>query len=300
MGILSYNSSSNSYRKSYRKDVNLDNIRHYLELTVGAIIMSLATNLFTLPAGLLAGGINGIAIFISYYINLPVGIISTILNLPLAAIALKFLNKKFTLDSIFTLLMLNISQVLTQPLIGILGENDLILNAIFSGLLMGLGQGLVYRVGASSLGTDVPATILKRKYNINIGTTTIVLNLIIVSLAGIQFGVNIALYTIISIALTATVADRIMLGLGEMKNIMIMSAEYEKISREIMTQLNRGVTYLDGRGAYSGRDLKIIMTVVSTRQIAKIKLIVDEIDPKAFMTIYDSHEVSGSGFRKIL
>lgn len=276
--------------------ISRDKLIRYLQIALGATLISVSTNIFSLPAGLLSAGLSGLAIIINYSIGIPVGIIYFILNLPLVFLSFKLLNTRFTLTSFFAVLVMNASQVLLSGLIGILGKNDLILHAVFSGALSGMGAGLVYRNGSSTMGTDVPAMILKQKFNISMATTSFILNLIIISVAAFLYGFEIALYTIISIYINTQVADKIMLGVGQNKSLIIITKRFEKITEEIQTKISRGVTLLDGRGGYSKSQFKIIMTVINTRELVIVKEILRKHDPDAFMTVYESSEVRGKGF----
>lgn len=271
--------------------------RVFLPITVGAIIATLASNLFILPGGLLSGGISGIAIMIYRKLGFSYGFWYLLLNIPMALISLKFLSLKFTVQSFYVVLVVSISQMLTQGLIGILGVNDLLLNTLFGGVISGIGAGMVYRNGASFIGTDVLGMIAKKYINMNVGDFNMIINVLVLGVASLLYGIEMALYTIVSLYVGAKIGDNMMLGIGEKKNIMIITKKYEEISRDIMNELVRGVTYLDGEGAYSKIPTKVILTVVSTGQISKLRSIVNKHDLDAFMTISESMEVRGKGFR---
>lgn len=277
---------------------NLDDIKRIiLPVTVGALLLSLASNLFIIPAGLLSGGLAGIALMTSYRTGISYGLIYLLLNIPMTLIALKFIGKKFTIQSFYVVLVVSFSQIFTSKLIGILGIKDIMLNAIFGGVVGGIGAGLIYRNGASGMGMDVVAMLLKKHFNFNVGDVNMAFNVIILTIASLLYGVEIALYTILSLYLGAKLGDNMMLGLGEKKNVMIMTKKYDEISLKIMEELTRGVTLLDGEGAYTKSPIKVVLTVVNTNQIAKLKNIVNTIDREAFMTISESMEVRGKGFR---
>lgn len=280
-----------------KKIFGLD-FKNILQISSGAFILAISQNLFIIPSGLLSGGLSGISLMINYTTGiLPVGVLYFIFNLPMVFIALKKFNKNFTIISFYAVLIMNISQVLTFKISGKLGELDPIISAVFGGALSGIGAGLVYRNGASTMGTDIPTMLLKRKYNINIGTSGFTINIMVLVVAAFLFGAEIALYTIIALFVSSRVADHLMLGIGERKNVMIMTKKYDEISKAIIKDVVRGVTLLDGEGAYSKQETKVIFTVVTTRQIVAIKNIVAKYDPNAFITISESSEVRGRGFK---
>lgn len=270
-----------------------------LPATLGAVLIALGTNLFLMPGELLAGGLSGIALIVNYLVGLPQGIGLMILNIPMAIIAIRKIGLKFTIQSLYIVLVLSGVQLLTRPLKGALGVNDLLMNAIFGGVITGLGTGLIYRYGLSSMGTDVLAFLARRKYNINLGTFTMGFNLLLLMVSSYFFGVNLTLYTTISLYINVKIADNIMMGSGEVKNCMIVTKNYEEMVDRIFKSMRRGVTMMDAEGAYSKEKTKLLFIVLSNREIAKIRQIVNEVDENAFVTISDSIEVKGNGFRSV-
>lgn len=270
-----------------------------ISITIGATIYSIGQNLFVMPAGLLSGGLSGLSLIGYYSFNIPAGIGYFILNIPMVILSLKTLSKKFTYSSFYAVIIISITQMLTEGLIGSLNVNDLFINSLFGGIIRGIGSGLIYRYGSSSMGTDVLAVLMKRKFNISIGNSNMLFNFVILGISAFLYGVEITLYTMFSSFVLSKVADNIMLGVGERKNVMIVSKKYEEIAKAINTEIHRGVTLLSAEGAYTKESSKLILTVVSNRQVAKLRTIVDEIDPNAFFTISDSIEVRGKGFKNL-
>lgn len=271
----------------------------YLPVAIGSMLLAIGQNLFIIPGGILAGGIGGISLILEYSLSLPAGIGYFLLNIPMVILALKKLSLKFTLQSFFSVIVFTITQIATVGLTNVINLDDTLLYAIFGAVIRGVGAGLIYRNGASALGTDVISILVRRAFNFSLGTVAMAIDTVIMLFSSFLYGIDVALYTIISLYLTAKLSDQIMMGVGERKNVMIVTKEYEKISNEIMKRVNRGVTLLDGTGAYTHSDLKVVFTVCTNREIVKIRNIIDEYDLNGFMTITDSSQVTGKGFKNL-
>lgn len=283
-------------KKFFEKD---DLKEFYLPIGFGAALIALGQNLFVMPSGLLAGGLSGIALIVNYSLGISAGLAFFILNIPMVILALKKLSLRFTIQSFFAVLVFTVVQMSTASLIGSLNVDDFILNSIFGGLLRGIGAGIIFRNGVTLMGFDVLAFLAKKNLNINIGTFNMMLDSMILVVAAFMFGFEMALYTIISQYVVAKISDGIMQGVGERKNIMIVTKEYERIRDEIYKSVNRGVTFIEAEGGFSREPKKIVFVVVTNRQITKIREIMEAIDKDAFMTITDSSEVKGKGFRSL-
>lgn len=283
-------------KKFFEKD---DLKEFYLPIGFGAALIALGQNLFVMPSGLLAGGLSGIALIVNYSLGISAGLAFFILNIPMVILALKKLSFRFTIQSFFAVLVFTVVQMSTASLIGSLNVDDFILNSIFGGLLRGIGAGIIFRNGVTLMGFDVLAFLAKKNLNINIGTFNMMLDSMILVVAAFMFGFEMALYTIISQYVVAKISDGIMQGVGERKNIMIVTKEYERIRDEIYKSVNRGVTFIEAEGGFSREPKKIVFVVVTNRQITKIREIMEAIDKDAFMTITDSSEVKGKGFRSL-
>ncbi|NLY21306.1 MAG: YitT family protein [Tissierellia bacterium] len=263
----------------------------------GITFISIAINMFYLPAGLLSGGVSGISMLLEYNIGVPTGITMLVFNIPLLLLAYLKLNKQFTFYTIVSTFLFTFVLMLTRPLQGILNLDDRLLSAVFGGVINGIGGGILFRFGTSSGGFDILASYMKKYYNINISSVLMTLNGVILSISAMLFGLERSLYTIIALFIGYRIMDRIQLGFGEKKQILIMSRYYEEIANEIIDNIDKGVTYLHGEGAYSNSELKIIYTVVNTRQIVMIKDIIKKYDNSAFMSISEVSEVKGRGFK---
>ena len=263
----------------------------------GNLLCSLALNLFYIPNGLLSGGVSGIGIMIQYMTKLPVGVSVLLLNLPIFLIGYKMLDKRFIFYAFVSMLVFSSSLTFTSPIAKHFVVDDIFLASIFGALFNGLGMGLMFRNGVCQGGFDVIAAILKRKYNLNIGTGLMMVNTLIISTSSILFGYKSAMYTLIAMYIGYQILDKVQTGFNIKKNIIIVSDKSEELADAIMAKLNRGVTYLKGEGGYTNNQKKIIYCILTSREIARLKEIVEEVDPNAFFTINDVVEVQGSGFK---
>lgn len=272
-------------------------IRKGIFLIFGNLLCSIAINLFFVPSGLLSGGVSGLGIMVQYLTSIPTGIAIFFLNLPIFFVGYKWLDKKFLIYSFISTFVFSFILTITKDIGKYLIIDDILLAAIFGGLLNGLGMGLMFRNGISQAGFDLIASVLKRKYNINIGTGLMTVNTAIISSSALLFGYKHAMYTLIALYIAYQVLDKVQTGFNVQKNITIVSDKSHELSIEIMKEMGRGVTFLKGSGGYTQDQKNIIYCILTSREIAKLKEIVEKIDPNAFFTIQDVVEVKGSGFK---
>lgn len=269
--------------------------------SLGCLCSALALSLFLKPNGMISGGINGISILLETLTPLPLSILVFLLNLPLLVLGFFKLNKTFMAFSCISVLVLSGSLGLIEAIFppGFSLTQNTLLAAVFGGLLNGVGLGLCFRKGTSTGGLDILATIIRRRSNLKIGTVLQIFNFFIVLASSFIFSLDQALFTLISMALSYQVLDRISLGVGRQKQVFIISSRYQEIAQEIQYRLDRGVTFLQGQGAWTRHEVKIIYCIVSSRQLVYIRKYVKTIDPGAFMAISDTAEIQGRGFKKM-
>lgn len=271
----------------------------FLKIIAGSVLFALGFNLFLLPNELNAGGISGLAMIAVHVLDFgSVGMITMLVNLPLFAIGGIQIGKKFFFGSLAGMLA---SSVALDALAGLPHPAvDPLLAALYGGAMCGLGLGLVFSLGASTGGSDIIVRLLKRKMqNVPIGTINICFDLTVAALTGITFhNISSALYSGVAIFITGKVIDAVVYRFDYSKVVVIISDYYEQIVRVIKEDLDRGVTYLHGEGAYSNSSKKVIFSVVKKQQIAELKRFVVEIDPNAFIVVQDAHQVLGEGFSR--
>ena len=283
---------------NYKNESILKNI---FLILVGSLISSLAINLFISKAKLLSGGASGIALIIQYLFKFPAGYSILILNIPLLILSYKFLNKRFTILTFIGTISFSLFLILTSPLKGVIDTTDTLLLCLYGGVLNGIGIGIVFSNHGSAGGLNIISALIKVKYdNFKIGQISFCINMIIVAIATFFFGVTSALYTIAAMFITAEVTDRIIIGIGKQKLVLIITSKEKEICSGILYKMHRGVTYLYGEGAYTGKHEKILFCTVPLHEIPELKLIVKDIDKDAFMITVDASEVRGKGFKNEL
>ncbi|QIB28189.1 YitT family protein [Caloranaerobacter azorensis] len=268
-------------------------------ILLGNLFCSIAFNGFFVPNHLLSGGVGGISIMIHFLTNLPIGLIIFIINIPIFIIGAKIIDKKFTAYSFISMLTLSFLLELTRGIDQLIMMDDILLAAIFGGILNGLGMGLLFRNRTSQGGLDIIAAIFKKKYNINIGTGLMGFNTIIIALSSVLFGLKPAMYTLIALYTAYKIVDKVQEGLDTKKNVIIISDKSQELGEAIQKKLQRGVTFLKGEGGYTKNNKNVIYCIVTSTQVGKLKEIVEEVDPSAFMTINNIQEVKGRGFKSV-
>lgn len=268
-------------------------------IVVGNLLCSLAFNLFFVPNGLLSGGVGGIAIMTQYLTEIPAGISVFLINLPIFVIGVRMLDKKFITYAFISMFVFSSWLTITKNFSQYFIVEDILLGAIIGAVLNGLGMGLMFRNGTCQGGLDVVAAILKRKFNVNIGTGLMMVNTVIIAMSSLLFGYKPAMYTLISMYIGYQILDKVQTGFNVQKNVVIVSDKSKELSTAIIEEMHRGVTFLKGQGGYTQEDKNIIYCILTSREIAKLKGIVNEVDPKAFFTITDVVEVKGKGFKSL-
>jgi uncharacterized membrane-anchored protein YitT (DUF2179 family) len=273
--------------------------REYLVVLLGALVQAFAMRLFLVPGQLVSGGISGAAQIINHFVSIPIGLMVLVGNIPLLVLGWRFLGgPRFALRtalavgafSLFTDLL-----VFVIPAQGMTQDN--VLNALFGGVLLGVGLGLVYRGGGTSGGSDILGRILNHRLGISISAAYLITDSLVVLAGGFAFSWEKALYGMVVIYVSGLAAEMISEGSGIFRTALIISEKYTEISREIMESMERGVTVLSGTGAYTGSDRPVLYCVITRSEVNQLKEMVKEIDPQAFMVIGVTHEALGEGFR---
>jgi len=271
-------------------------IARYLMLSIGCLISSSSINLFFVPHHLLSGGVSGLAIIFYYLYNLPIGLQIFLMNIPLLYAAYRFIGKEYAVITVYGACLFSLGVDATRFLSSWVVIDDPIISAITGGVFSGIGGGLIFRANGSAGGLDITAAIIKKYYSYNVGFVSFAVNCAIMFIAAILFGLKLAVLTLMAMFVTGNVIDNVVEGLNRKKTLHIVSYNSEKIIQSVLQEVGRGATILHGEGAFSRQDKQIIFIVVSVTQIAKIKQLVHEADPNAFMIVQDAVEVLGRGF----
>ncbi|WP_378955280.1 YitT family protein [Pelosinus sp. sgz500959] len=268
----------------------------YFCITAGCLIASTSINLFLVPHHLLSGGVSGLAIIFYFLFGFPIGLQIIIMNIPLVAIAYKLLGKEYAITTIYGTILFSVAVDATQFLAKMNPLDDPLLACITGGIISGVGSGLIFRFNGSAGGLDIVAAVVRKYYSFNFGVVSFAINLVIMMIAATFFGLKLAVLTLISMFVSANLTDKVVEGFNRKKTLFIISYNTEKITEAILKEVGRGATILRGEGAFTRQEKRIIFVVVSLTQIAKIKLLVQDVDPHAFMIVQDAAEVMGRGF----
>lgn len=266
----------------------------YLGIILGTLIVALSFNLFFVPNKIAPGGVGGIATVLYYLFKFPVGTTMLVLNIPLFLAGVKVHGAGFGFKTLVATVLLSffIDTIKLQPL-----THNEILAAVYGGIIMGIGLGIVFRSDATTGGTDLAAKIVhKFMPYITMGWLLFMIDTAVVAFAGAVFGPEQALYAVIALFISSYVIDLIQEGLGSAKAFIVVSDKADEISKVILHDIDRGVTLLEGRGAYTQTKKDVILCVVSRTEVIKLKEIITAIDNKAFLIITDAREVHGEGF----
>lgn len=280
----------------HQKETRTKFLRRFLSMFFGAALFSVGLEIFLVPNNIIDGGIVGISIILSHLLHIPLGIFLVLLNLPFLMIGYKQIGKTFAISTLFSVLVMSLGSSLLHSIKPF--TMDPLLAAVFGGVILGIGVGLVIRSGGSLDGTEIVAILFSKKTPFSVGEIVMFFNLFILSSAGFVFGWDHAMYSLIAYYVAYKMIDITIEGMDQSKSVWIISDASETIGQAITFRLGRGVTYLKGEGAFSGDDKKVIFSVITRLEEAKLKSIVDEHDPNAFLAIGNIHDVKGGRFKK--
>ncbi|MBN2614829.1 MAG: YitT family protein [Bacteroidales bacterium] len=275
---------------------------NYSMIVVGSFILASGFVLFITPYKIVPGGVYGVSIVIHYLFNTPVGLVALAFDIPLTIIGIKVLGPRFGIKTVvgFTLTAF-FNDGLTylygyEPLV----KNDALLSSIFGGLFLGVGVGLIFKSKATSGGTDIIGMIISKYTKLPVGQMMILVDSTIVLLGLIVFqDWKIPLYSLIVIFITGKVVDAILEGINYDKVLFIISDKHQEIGEKIMKDLNRGATLLEGEGMYHHQKKQIIFSVVNRREVTILQEYIHRLDPSAFVTVMNSNEILGEGFKSL-
>lgn len=282
---------------SSRKDL----YKSYLRILLGTAIMAFAIKCIYDPVGLVTGGVSGLAIIVKNMglalsgREIPLWLTTTVLNIPLFLAAIYIQGGKPVFKTLFATASLSVFLAAIPPWRVV--ENDLFLGAVFGGVLSGVGFGLVLGGQATTGGTDLLAALIRRRMKqYSVAQLLQVLDGLIVLGGAAVFGLNYAMYAMIAVFFVSKVSDMLIEGWKFSKQALIISDKTQEIAERLMTELDRGVTSLYARGMYSQREREVLFCVVSKKEIVRLKELIGEMDPKAFVIVSDVREVLGEGF----
>lgn len=271
-------------------------LRQYLGIALGSVVTAVGLNMFLIPNKVAAGGVSGLATVLHYVVGYPVGATMLALNIPLFLLSLKVLGTRFGINTLYGAAILSIAIDGTAPFTPVLTQ-DLLLSSLYGGVLSGIGMGLVFRFRGTTAGTDLAAAIINKLVGISVGQALLFVDFFVILSAGIAFkSPELSLYALISLFVTTQLIDLIQEGPSSAKAFIVMTVMPDKVAEAILAEMERGVTYLQGRGAYTGAVRETLLCVVSTSEVTALKDLIYHIDKSAFVIVADVHEVLGEGF----
>lgn len=279
-----------------KKNLVIKYVKKYALLFLGSVIAATGLEFFLVPNQIIDGGIVGISILLSHLTGMTISLFIVFLNLPFLYLGYMQIGKTFCISTFFSVLSFAFWLSYFHPIPEL--TNDLFLAATFGGVLVGIGVGLIIRYGGSLDGTEIVAIILDKRTGFSVGEIVMFFNLFILGSAGLVFGWDKAMYSLVAYFVAFKVIDMTIEGLEESKGIMIVSDYADDIAETLLARLGRGVTILHGQGGFSQEPKKVLYSVITRLEIAKLKSIVSDIDPNAFVTIQDVHDVIGGRFKK--
>ncbi|OEH93724.1 YitT family protein [Bacillus solimangrovi] len=288
-------------KKQHKKESIPHLLYRLLLITVGAALAAISIELFLVPNQIIDGGIIGVSIILNYLIGetsrlISFGTLVVVLNLPFMYFGYKQIGKTFVLSSIYGIIALAVIESflhhvepfdLSQP----------ILAAVFGGLILGIGVGLVIRHGGSMDGTEILGILLTKRLPFSVGEFVMFMNIFIFGWAAFVFGLEQALFSIMAYYIAFKTIDTVIQGLDETKAVIIVSDRYEEVSDAILDRLGRGTTKLKGKGGYTDEEKEVIYAVITRLEVTKLKSVVHDIDPRAFITIMNTQETKGAKFK---
>ncbi len=297
------------------------NLIQHLGIIAGSILFAIAYSWFLVPYKIAPGGIGGLGQILFHFFNIPIGVSMIMFNVPLFIMSFIFLGKRFGLRSLFGMFTTSIlSDLLSfknlfnlgiikdlapytfidhgREIYAILSPQDIYLSAVTGSVLLGLGLGIIFRFRGSTGGTDIPVAFLKQKTGISIGMGYWVVETIIIMTIGIVFkDMKLIIWGYVNLFITTKLTDLASEGLPYVKGVYIISEKNDEIKEKIYDKIRRGVTFFKAQGGYTGNDFNILFCAMNRRQVAMMRDIVKDIDPKAFVLLTDVNDVMGYGFR---
>ncbi|MDH2360732.1 YitT family protein [Priestia megaterium] len=269
-------------------------VKDVIFLLIGSFVFSLAVNMFVIPIGLGEGGVTGISIILYYTTHLSTGITNFILNGILLIVGYKFLEKKTIVYTMITIIATSIFLHVTKGW-GLHLHEELI-GMVFAGVLLGVGIGMILRVGGTTAGSAIIARILNKFLNWKVSHALLIVDLLVVLASYFIIGIEKLLFTIVMLYITTKVIDFVIEGFDAKKAVTVISSNKNEVADQINEQLDRGVTILNGRGNYTKESKEILYVVINKQELIKLKKLIKKIDDEAFVIVHDVRDVIGKGF----
>ena len=270
-------------------------IKELIEFIIGCFLVALAFNLFMSPNNLVAGGVSGFSLILKHFFGLNPSTIISVANVFLIILSFLVLGKEKTKATILGSILFPTFVSLTEHLSTYISfkESEMILIAVFGGVLQGLGAGLIFRAGYSTGGTDILNMIVSKIFKISLGNSMFFTDGTIILIGAFVFGFNHLMYSLIILYLISTLTDKVVLGISDSKAFYIITSKEKEVKDFVINELKHGVTEFNAKGGYNSENQTVLMSVVPTREYYKLKEGIHNIDKNAFFVAMDSYEVKG-------
>lgn len=290
------NEAAAKAKMSHKRLTGKSLFKRALFITIGAVIMAYGLEAILIPNAMIDGGVTGLSMILSYITSVDLSIFIVLLNLPFFFLGYKQIGKTFALSMLYGIIALSVTTSFMHHIKPIV--HDELLAVVFGGVVLGIGVGLTIRNGGVLDGTETLAILIEKRMPFSVGEIIMFVNVIIFSIAAFIFGLENALFSMLTYYIAFKTIDVVVKGMEDMKAMYIISNNTEELADAISDRLGRGVTYLHGEGSYSGEDKRVILSVFTRLEETKMKDIIREIDPKAFIISTDVAEVRGGRFKK--
>ena len=278
--------------KARRRNARI--IISYIMLTFGSVLAAFALETFLIPNTILDGGVTGVSIIVSKLTDLPVSGLVLILNIPFIYIGYKSLGKEFLMSAVYSMILFSLSLSVFQYIEPI--TEQMLLATVYGGILLGIGVGIVLRYGGCVDGTESVALVISKKTTFSVGQIVLIFNIVIFSVAGAIFGIDRAMYSLLTYFITSKVIDFVSDGLEQVKAALIVTDRGTDMAHEIYRRLGRTVTTIRGKGLISG-DKEVMYVVINRIEISELRSIADDMDEEAFITILDVSDIIGQNVK---
>ncbi|ARU59828.1 hypothetical protein CBW65_01240 [Tumebacillus avium] len=280
----------------HRKKSLAAKLKRLFFITLGALLVAVALEIFLVPNSVIDGGIIGVSILLAFLTHKPFGLYMILLNLPFLIVGYKQIGRTFAFTTLIAVLLMSGFVTMLHNVRPF--TDDLLLATVFGGVVIGIGVGTIIRYGGSLDGTEIVAILVSRKTGFSVGEVVMFFNIFILGSAGFVFGWDHAMYSLIAYYIAFKMIDITIAGLDESKSVTIISETPDDISDAILNRLGRGVTHIYGKGGYTGEPKELLYVIVTRLELAKLKDIVLEYDPAAFIAVENVADVMGGRFKK--
>ena len=279
--------------------ITKESLYQYAVITLGALVLALGQLVFIKPLHIPLGGVSGVALVVNYLWKLPIGLVSIVLNLPLFVLGWRTMGREFFYKTVYATVVNSIFLDILDPILPAFPV-EMLLAALYGGIVMGAGYGLLFRAGGTSGGIDIVSKWLNGKKDIPVGTTNFIINIfVIIGSAAIYGNPDSALYALVTSYVSSVVIDKMVYGMDAQKSALIITRKPVEVSRGIMEQLHRGVTAMEGVGMYTGDKRTVLLCAVRRHETGTLKRIILQEDAHAFMLISNTNEVFGTNFNRL-